>query len=204
MTEAAQDQRRHALAVTEDPRAARTRDRIIGALDALLATGDAVSVGEVCARAGVGRSTFYTHFATVGDVVVHVVDGIFDELSARDVFRRTTHAMQRDTITRTGLRELLDAFRDRRLWFRYALSAPATERVRERLTDEMSVSLRRTIRAERPDAPEAFIRTSSEYITGGVFGVLLGWLDDDAGRSDAEVVNLVTTLLPTWLTGENP
>lgn len=199
MTNPALDDRRRALAVTEDPRAARTRARIAGALDALLEADEPVSVAAVCARAGVGRSTFYTHFATVGDVVVHVVDTMFDELGLRDVSRRTGQSMERRAITRTGLSELLDAFQSRRRWFRYALSAPGAERLRERFVDEMSASLRWTILAERPDASEEFVSTAGEYIAGGVLSVVLGRLGDGRSLNDADTADTIAQLLPAWL-----
>jgi AcrR family transcriptional regulator len=200
MTNPAQDDLRRALAATEDPRAGRTRDRIVDALNALLDADESISVAAICTRAGIGRSTFYTHFATVGDVVVHVVDRMFDDLGPRDVSRRTGQVMARATITRTGLTELLDAFHSRRRWFLYALSAPATERVRERLVDEMSASLRGTILAERPDAPEAFVRTASGYIAGGVLSVLLEWLDAPDRQNASDIIDTITQLLPRWLT----
>lgn len=199
MTNPALDDRRRALAVTEDPRAARTRARIVGALDALLEADEPVSVAAVCARAGVGRSTFYTHFATVGDVVVHVVDTMFDELGLRDVSRRTGQSIERGAITRTGLSELLDAFQSRRGWFRYALSAPGAERLRERFVDEMSASLRWTILAERPDASEEFVSTAGEYIAGGVLSVVLGRLGEGRSLNDADTVDTIAQLLPAWL-----
>ncbi|WP_420366079.1 hypothetical protein AAEP80_04260 [Curtobacterium sp. L3-7] len=200
MTSAAQGNRRRELAATDDPRAARTRDRLVAALDALLEAGEAVSVAAVCTRAGVGRSTFYTHFATVGDVVVYVVDTMFDEIGPRDVSRRTGQVMARAAITRTGLEELLAAFRLHRRYLLYAVSAPATERVREHLVEEMSASLRRTILTERPDASDEFLDTAGEYIAGGVLSVLLGWLESPRGRSDDDIVDTVAQLLPSWLT----
>jgi AcrR family transcriptional regulator len=47
-----------------DRRAARTRNRLHEALFSLLSERcfEAVTVEEICRRAGVGRSTFYTHF----------------------------------------------------------------------------------------------------------------------------------------------
>lgn len=193
--------RRRELAVTEDPRAARTRDRIVDALDALLAVDANASVAAICARAGVGRSTFYTHFATVSDVVIFVVDAMFDDLGPRDVERRAAQRMTRSAITEIGMRELMAAMEARRGFFRYAESAPAAERVRERLTHEMAHSLRGTIMAERPDASGEFIETACEFIAGGVMATLFGWLTDDGDRDSDSVIAVVSDLLPGWLTG---
>lgn len=202
MTTAGQDDRRRELAETSDPRAARTRDSIVAALDELLGLDEPVSVAAVCARAGVARSTSYTHFATVGDVVVQVVDALYFELGARDVSRRSDATLTRAAITRVGLRELLGALRERRRFFLYAVSAPAAERVRERLVAELAQSVRRTLLAERPGLDEAYLRTAGDFLAGGVLSVLLGELEAEAaGADDDDLIERLVEFLPPWLTG---
>lgn len=60
-----------------DPRAARSQQRLRDALFALtLERGwDDVSVQQVCERAGVGRSTFYVHFADREDLLLGAFQG---------------------------------------------------------------------------------------------------------------------------------
>jgi AcrR family transcriptional regulator len=197
-----QDMRRRELAATSDARVQQTRHRIVTALNEVLTEHRPVSVAAVCTRAGIGRSTFYTHFATVGDVVAHVVDTMFDELARRDVERRTEHSMPRTAITRLGMHELLEAVTERKHFFLYALSAPTTERVREHLVQEMAQSLRGTILAERPDASALYLGTVAEYIAGGVVGILLGYVEDPRGRDADMLTNILVELLPSWLAGD--
>jgi AcrR family transcriptional regulator len=194
-----QENRRRELASAPDARVQQTRQRIVAALDEVLANDEPVSVAAVCARAGIARSTFYTHFATVGDVVVHVVDSMFDDLSRLDITRRIEHAMPRAAITRLGLRELLGAIVTRRRFFLYAVSAPAAERVRERLVQEMAQSLRGTILAERPNVTGLYLETVGDFIAGGVVGILLGYLEDARGRNAEELLDVIVELLPPWL-----
>ena len=61
---------------TDDPRARRTRDELAWALIALMheKSYDDISVQDICARGGHGRSTFYSHFADKDDMFVrHIV-----------------------------------------------------------------------------------------------------------------------------------
>lgn len=200
MTVTEQEERRRELATTRDPRAAQTRGRIIDALDEVLVSGEAPTVAALCTAAGIGRSTFYTHFRTVADVVVHVVDAMFDEVAARDAARRAVPGDSRAAITEQGIREFLTFLDARRQLFRYALSAPATERVHERFVGEMARSIQATLRTERPDADDEFFRSAGEYIAGGVIALLLGWVADSRGRGADDIVVVAMELLPGWLT----
>ncbi|MEV7694786.1 hypothetical protein AB0N73_15775 [Microbacterium sp. NPDC089189] len=200
MAEWEQEARRRELAITADPRAVRTRTRLVDALDELLESGETVSVAAVCAKAGVGRSTFYTHFAAISDIVVYVVDEIFDDISRRDVRRRTVPAADRRTITELGVRELLRAIDARQRFFVYAVSAAATDRIRERVAQDMTSGVRASILAERPDASDHFVQTASDYIAGGLLGILVGWMTRPDLRDEDAVAAAIVELLPRWLT----
>ncbi|MDJ1372575.1 MAG: TetR/AcrR family transcriptional regulator [Microbacterium sp.] len=194
-----QEGRRQQLAIASDPRVARTRQRIIGACRELLESDRSVTVAAICSRADVGRSTFYTHFATMGDVAVAAIDRLFDSLAAKDIERRAASTLSRAGIVRAGLEELLRAVLAERVFFLYALSAPAAERVRERFTSDLAASLQLTVRTERPDASEAFYRTAADFTANGTIGALLDWVVDPAGRSQKQMIDILSDLLPRWL-----
>lgn len=197
-----QEDRRQELAETSDPRVARTRQRIVAGCRELLESDTPVTVAEICAQAGVGRSTFYTHFATVGDVAVAAVDGLFEEITLEDIERRTTSALSRSVIVRMGIEKLLQAVVEERAFFLYALAAPATERVRERFVIDLASSLQGTLRAEQSNTSQAFYRTASVFTASGAVGALLDWLAEPAGRSQAQMVEILIDLLPHWMTDE--
>jgi AcrR family transcriptional regulator len=202
MTMTGQEGRRQQLAGASDPRVARTRERIIASCRDLLDSGRPVTVAAICTRAKVGRSTFYTHFATVGDVAVAAVDRLFDGLITDDIERRTASTLRRPVIVRVGLHHLLRAVLEERAFFLYALAAPATERVRERFVSDLAASMRTMIRMERPDASEAFHRTAAAFTANGAVGALLDWVADPAGRSEEEMIDILSELLPPWLMEE--
>jgi AcrR family transcriptional regulator len=158
----------------------------------------------LCSRAGVARSTFYTHFADTHDVVAFVIDELFDELGVADVQRRASHALSRRESTEIGMREFFKGLENRRLFVLRSLSAPASVQVRERLTARMASTLGSTILTERPNSDHRYLEVSSRYISSGVLGVVLGWLEDPADLTSDELIALVIDLLPDWLTEGAP
>lgn len=196
-----QDRRRSELATTSDPRAARTRERIVRACAELVEAGGSLSVEAVSERAGVGRSTFYTHFAALPDVAEEVVDRILDEIARHDIARRSDAALPRPAIVRLGLGELIRALRLQRRYVTYLRTAPAMEGLRRRIGHELARNLRPILLLERPDASEDDIRSTTDFIVGGTLELLLGWLDDPGDRSEDAVVEALVELMPPWLAG---
>lgn len=68
-----------------DPRKQRTMDRLNEAFFGLLQEKGyaAVSVSELCDRAGVRRATFYKHFSSKEDFLLHVLRAFREELVER-------------------------------------------------------------------------------------------------------------------------
>src|SRR4051812_41875388 len=68
---------------SRDPRVRRTRDRLGDALvDILLQKPlEAISVQEILDRAGVSRSTFYSHFRDTNDLFLSDVDDFFEGMA---------------------------------------------------------------------------------------------------------------------------
>lgn len=194
--------RRVALAATGDARAHSTRRRLADALRELLAEdAGEPSVVAIASRAGVGRSTFYTHFATVDDLVVFVVDEILEALSPIDVRRRSTQELSRDEITRLGLDELIENLTAERDVLLYATrtSEPV---VRDRLVAELAHSLEGTIHTEAPGLTGPRLRLSTEFVAAGLMHVALGWIAEPGSASREDVIESLFGILPQWLTSD--
>ena len=73
----------HAPARKMDARVRRTRDALGDALVALMQEKDFsdITLQEVLARAGVGRSTFYVHFKDKDDLFMSDADEFFEAIS---------------------------------------------------------------------------------------------------------------------------
>ena len=109
-----------------DPRVARTRDRLGDALIELIQQKpfDAITVQDVLDRAGVGRSTFYAHYKDKDDLLLSDVDEFFRDVSMQ--IAESGETSERLVPAReffhhlAGARPLLAAFaesgRDREIW----------------------------------------------------------------------------------------
>lgn len=191
---------RRELGGSADVRAVRTRRGIVQALGEAIAAGGAVSVASVAARAGVGRSTFYTHFSTLDDVVVYAIDEVFDEVSQHDVLRRREGKLTRRELAELGASELFETLGASRALLSFAAAAPAGARLRERLLGVVRTGLRPALRDARPDADEDFLRTAEDFLASGLSDLLLSRVDDPRGFDD-HLAQQVVDLLPGWLTG---
>jgi AcrR family transcriptional regulator len=132
---------------------------------------DEVSVQEVCRRAGVGRSTFYTHFADKEELLLSGLDDLAAGLRAqRD--RRQPLSFVRGIFahverhSRDELARILVLLRRR--------GGPA---VRERLTVTVIELLADEVRGVQREARIRFL--------AGAFVELLGWWLDQRGRMPA-------------------
>ncbi|MQY31590.1 TetR/AcrR family transcriptional regulator [Nocardia aurantia] len=203
MTDSAQESRRNALSATDDARAARTRRRLSDALHDEIAESGArnVSVATITRRAGVARSTFYTHFATVDALALFAVEELFEQLGSVDVVRRSTSGPDREQITRTGLTDVLEGLLANRNLLLLARDGAGGAELRERFVGEMARNIVPTIAIERPDATPEFLDFASQFLAAGTLRVMFEWLSGQQRTSRAELVELILGMLPAYLTG---
>ncbi|MCX4092371.1 TetR/AcrR family transcriptional regulator [Nocardia sp. alder85J] len=203
MTDSAQESRRNALSATGDARVSRTRRRLSDALHDEIAESGAgnLSVATITRRAGVARSTFYTHFATVEALALFAVEELFDELGSVDVARRAHSGLSREQITRTGLADVLDGLLANDYLLRLARDGSSGAAIRERFVDEMARNIVPIIAIERPDATAELLDYGSQFLAAGTLRVMMHWLSDERQTSRAELVELILGMLPAYLTG---
>lgn len=196
-----QQRRRNARSASGDERPQRTKLRLAAALTDVLNAGTEASVASVSAAAGVGRSTFYTHFTSLDELIDFAIVALFADLAPLDHERRSSRALGRLEITQIGLSELLDGLLGNQALLALAAASPASERLRTHLIATMASSLRNTILAERPLASDAFVEITSQYIASGVIAVTLDAIERPDRFDRAELTATLVEALPAWLTG---
>ena len=181
---------------SSDPRALRTRRKLVDAFHAAVADADpaAMSVASLTRAAGVNRTSFYSHFATPEDLAIHALSDLFDVVADADLL------MPAEEASRRALEDIVGFVHERRDSYARVLGPGAAPRllmaVTEAFTERTVASLERI--GTRP--PGADLRVTARFLAGGVLGVIGTWLSDDQSRwTPDELVEALTHCLPRWL-----
>ena len=181
---------------SSDPRALRTRRKLVDAFHAAVADADpaAMSVASLTRAAGVNRTSFYSHFATPEDLAIHALSDLLDVIGDADILMPAQEASRR------ALEDIVGFVHERRDSYARVLGPGAAPRllmaVTEAFTERTVASLERI--GTRP--PGADLRVTARFLAGGVLGVIGTWLSDDQSRwTPDELVEALTHCLPRWL-----
>ena len=176
------------MAKKQDRRVARTQQLIRQALLALIREKgfEPLTVQEIIDRANVGRATFYAHFDSKEDLLI----------SGFEEFRASLRARQRDALSRgrTVEERLLgfshevfahtDQYRDVFRAMAGKRSGAAVQRLLHKLiVDLVREDVRGTVRTERATPADAVV----QFIAGGLFGLLMWWMEARGRPTAAEV-----------------
>lgn len=187
---------------SNDPRALRTRQKLVDAFHAAIVESDPaeMSVASLTRAAGVNRTSFYAHFASPEDLAIHALSELFDVVGDADIVRRAGHSVPAEEASRRALRDIAGFVYERRASYARVLgpgSAPRLlQAVSEAFTERTVASLERI--DTRP--PEADVRVTARFLAGGVLGVIGAWLSDEQSRwTPGELVEALIQCLPAWL-----
>lgn len=177
------------MAARKDRRVERTRQLVRAAFRSLLEEKgyETLTVQEIIDRANVGRATFYAHFENKDDLLASG----FDEL------RASLKARQRAALSRGGnivervfefTHELFVHANEYRAVF-HAMVGKQSGVVVQRLLHKLLVDLVRDDVKAATDrgAPSVTIDAAAQFIAGGLFGLLVWWLNATPRLSATEV-----------------
>jgi AcrR family transcriptional regulator len=186
----------------DDPRAVRTRQKLIAAFRAAVTESDpaAMSVAALTRAAGVNRTSFYSHFSSPEDLAIHALSELFDVVGEADILMRAEHSVPAGEASRRALHDIVSFVYERRDSYARVLGPGAAPRLLQAVTDAFTertvASLERIV--TRP--PGADVRVSARFLAGGVLGVIGAWLcEDQPSRSPEELVEALAQCLPGWL-----
>ncbi len=175
-----------AMARKPDVRSQRSRQRVFQALVALILERgwDKVSVRDVCARAGVGRSTFYLHFADKEEALIGGLDLVRDAMKGRG----------RGTPERPFgfVRELIDHADGSRRMFRAVIGKRTGLAVQRRFREVV----RELVLEELPahGVPAARREETARFLAGALVELLTWWIDQRGPRSASDVEAIFAAL----------
>jgi AcrR family transcriptional regulator len=177
-----------------DPRALRSRHRIIEALREELRAGRAPTISALAERADVTRATFYRNFDTIEGAAWSALLGDFEALLARDADERH-HGVSPDFVGTESLRAMIDLLRLDGELSRLA-NAYRDDSGLPGLAVVILTQVRR-FRAEFGDPDDAHAATEDVYVATGLYGVLSGAIESDAPAGSIAVA--AYAMLPEWM-----
>lgn len=163
-----------------DPRLVRTQERLRDALLALtLEHGwDGVSIKQVCERAGVGRSTFYVHFADREDLLLAAFRK--DHIAPPGAMARDPLAFVQPLVEHVGAHRAL---------YGVLVGTSCERAVNRRFTEVVAEMIEAALKTYAAASSQ---RTAAlRYLTGAFCETLTYWLEQRNGPSAAELEGML-------------
>lgn len=185
-----------------DPRAVRTRQKLVDAFHAAVAESDpaAMSVASLTRAAGVNRTSFYSHFASPEDLAIHALSELFDVVGDADILMRAGHSVPAEEASRRALREIVQFVYEQRDSYARVLGPGAAPRLLQAVSDAFTERTVASLERISPRPPGADVRVTARFLAGGVLGVIGAWLSDERSRwSPDELAEALVQCLPGWL-----
>lgn len=151
-----------------DRRAKRTRDSLADALIDLGGKGDvdALDVGELAEKAGIGRSTFYAHYASKADFIA---TSFADMIGAAEAAAAQSDPERKELLPARHLFAHVHEARD------FALSvfrSEAGQAIMEAGETKMRAIVETNLKRLKPDWTLQRRREASFFVVGGFMGLL--------------------------------
>ena len=188
-----------------DPRAMRTRQKLVDAFHAAVAESDpaAMSVASLARAAGVNRTSFYSHFSSPEDLAIHALGELLEVVGDTDILLRAEHSVPAREATRRALRDIVEFVWERRDTYARVLGPGAAPRLLQAVTDAFT---RRTVTTlapiqARPAGTD--LELTARFLASGLLGVLGTWLSGEPSRwSPDEVTEALVQCMPEWLNAD--
>ncbi|MEQ6896579.1 TetR/AcrR family transcriptional regulator [Microbacterium sp. KR10-403] len=192
----ASDAIRSGLQSSDDPRAVRTRGVIFGAVHALVAAGDDITVAAIVREAGISRASFYAHFADLDELAMTMQRERFSAIA--DLFRRDRLAGP--GALRLSQERLVAHFAENRALFAAVAAMPTSKRAHLAGVSAMAALIEESL-DESGVLPEGMQRdATARYIAGAAYGLLDAWALGEIEMDSAALTDHLVRLLPDWYT----
>lgn len=192
------EQRRRELRRSRDPRPERTRQAIVDAvLELGISQASRITVSDIVRTAGVARSSFYTHFASLDRLAAEVFIQAADQITVPDP--RTIAPADRRAAWHQAQVNLIRHSRDTRALYATVLALPVSHEVHLAAVRITAKAIRTWIE-HLPYVPsEVQARPVSTYIAAATIGLMSEWFHDETIGSEEQLLDTLMALTPHWL-----
>jgi AcrR family transcriptional regulator len=154
-----------------------------------------VTVSEVCARAGVSRSTFYLHYAGVAALMASIQERLL-ALAEANLSRALPWVLTHGTAGLADYFEpILPLVRENRPALLLFLGPNGSAQFAYRLKETGKTQMRRIFAANRVAQDDKRTEYLIEYMASAGLGLIVHWLRDDMSMPVEELVALLGVIL---------
>jgi AcrR family transcriptional regulator len=190
---------RSGIRASGDPRVVRTRQAILDAVETLAAGDQPITVAAIVRTAGIGRSSFYTHFSGIDELAVTVLSGVFEAIGAEDIELRRHRIVSGAEAARVAQVRLVGHLVQHRALYASMLALPFTSAVYTRAVGGYAAQVRATM-ALLPEIPHGLSADAvAVYTASGSLGLLAHWIRSDDPVPADVLVDQLMSLVPAWL-----
>ena len=181
--------------LTHDPRAERTRGLILTAIRTLIAQPAAsVSVAEIVRLAGISRSSFYAHFASLDVLAAELLQAQFADIGSAGLDLRP--ARVGESAARFGYGRLVAHMVENFPLYASVLELPLTRSAHDQIIDAYATRMLESVLVFDENVNAELVTT---YVAGGALTLIGAWMRGHLDVSDDELVDQLVALLPGWL-----
>ena len=157
----------------QDRRSQSTRQLVTSAMMELLTEKryEAITIQDILDRAGIGRTTFYTHYFDKEDVHASMMEQMLERMTQELPKRHTGQAIVPSL-------ELLQHIQQDHKHFQAIAGGPIAERLWETMQIALGKTIEQGLQAARRDKkqPTIPIKVMSSYLSGAFLNLLKWWL----------------------------
>lgn len=178
----------------ENRRVQHTRNALRSALLALLAEKPVtnVTVTDVCAHAGVNRSTFYLHYKDVYDLLEHMENDLIAEMLS-------TFSDAPDTDPQAHIADMLRVVAKHHALCRAILSGRGNPQFIQRLGQQSRDGFLSHWHTLLPQASERLLILIYSFTINGASAVVEQWLLEDCREAPEQIAKLLTVFADSCL-----
>ena len=164
-------------------------------------TIDEITIGELTRTAGVSRQTFYSNFDSKQSILLNRIEALFEKSRAhfKSILKRED--LGREEVVELGFKHLLEECNKERTMMRAAFTGQAGIQCLSLLKTFLSQLIAERILFQfNYNFDRSELDTISDFYAGALIGTMQGWLLDDRGDKDVElVIRQVGMLIPHGL-----
>lgn len=164
----------------EDPRKARTKSALQHAALALFAVKpiQEISVGDVVGKAGVNRSSFYTHYSSLQGLYADALDAVAIETAKRGGHSDGSDASREADDLPEAVRDFVRHIEANADIYRWALGPEGSPEIVFRLRERFRIGLKKGFDHHIRDVAGADLGIGAQaaFLAGGMVSVIAQWI----------------------------